>query len=77
MSSKTEDAKETQRFAIHNVLCAHCGEMLSADKVDQIMSEILHEMREGPCARVRARVVEQPKKVGQCFQPAPLLFFLF
>ena len=48
--SAPSDAEEAQRFAIFDVLTGHCGEMLSPNKVDVIMAEILHEMREGPCA---------------------------
>ena len=41
---------ETQRFTIFNVLCDHCGQVLTADNLDKIMAEIIHEMREGPCS---------------------------
>jgi hypothetical protein len=47
---KPENAIETQRFAIFDVLTGHCGQMLTPDNVDKIMAEILHEMREGPCS---------------------------
>lgn len=44
------DKEATQNFAIANILISHCGEMLNANKIEQIQDEIVTEMRNGPCS---------------------------
>jgi hypothetical protein len=45
-----EDRTATQEFAVQLILTGHCGEHLTADKIDQILGEITAEMRTGSTA---------------------------
>ena len=48
----TEDAKETIKFTIFNSLVGHCGETLTADKIESIRDEIFDEIESGACSWV-------------------------
>jgi hypothetical protein len=44
------DAQATRDFSIQNIITNHCGKPLTPDLVDQIVREIIDEMRSGGTA---------------------------
>jgi len=44
------DRKATQIFQIRTIICGHCGEKLTFEKVNEIVREIELAMTIGPCS---------------------------
>lgn len=45
-----DDKKATQIFEIRNILTNYCGQLLSPDKIDEIMNIVIKEITEGHCS---------------------------
>lgn len=44
------DRAATQEFSVRNALTTYCGQTLTPDLIDRIVSELAQEMRSGPTA---------------------------
>ena len=43
-----QDVEATRQLLLYQRLINHCGKRLTADLIDQIVSELMHEMKTGP-----------------------------
>jgi hypothetical protein len=44
------DREATQIFSLRNILTTHCGQKLTPELLEQIVAEMVLEMRQGPTA---------------------------
>jgi len=50
MSDDVTDTTATQDFAIRNIMVAYCGLQLTPQLIDQIVDDVMKEIREGSCS---------------------------
>lgn len=43
-----QDVEATRQLLLYQRLISHCGKRLTADLIDQIVSELMAEMKTGP-----------------------------
>jgi hypothetical protein len=48
--TKDEDRLATQMFAIRSILVMRCGQLLTADLIDDMMEEVKREITKGSCS---------------------------
>lgn len=45
-----KDIKETQIFAIRNIITVYCGQILSPNRIEEIVRKIEEEINKGACS---------------------------